>query len=127
MLHERLGVDPGATTKQIRRAFKKLAITMHPDKNPAPDAELKFREIAEIYDVLTDEEKRKTYDRYGEEGLKDKEERKQQQGGGRRSWQYYQNEGLYDEDDEIVTFEESSTFNQVYSGQDIWFVNFYSK
>ena len=126
--YEKLKVDPGATTKEIRRAFKKLAITMHPDKSDAPDAELKFREIAEIYEVLSDEEKRKTYDRYGEEGLKDKEEKKQQRGhhGNRRSWQYYQNEGLYDEDDEIVTFEENETFNTIYTGGDIWFVNFYS-
>jgi len=46
--------------------------------------------------------------------------------GNRRSWQYYQNEGLYDEDDEIVTFEENETFNTIYTGGDIWFVNFYS-
>lgn len=122
--YDKLGVDPGATTKEIRKAFKKLAVSLHPDKSDDPNAVEKFREISEIYEVLKDDEQRKTYDRHGEEGLKDKKER-QQQRGGRRSWQFYQNEGLYDDDDEIVTFD-SSDFDVVLRGMDVWFVNFYS-
>lgn len=67
-----LGVSRDASTKEIKRAYRKLAMKYHPDKNPDnPSAEEKFRDISDAYEVLTDEGKRKTYDQYGEEGLKD--------------------------------------------------------
>ncbi|KAI9183772.1 uncharacterized protein BJ171DRAFT_464602 [Polychytrium aggregatum] len=67
-----LGVDRSATKKAIKKAYKELSIKYHPDKNPGDKvAEAKFIELAEAYEVLTDEEKRRIYDRYGAEGLKE--------------------------------------------------------
>ena len=64
-----LGVSKTANQKEIKRAFRKLAAKHHPDKNPDdPKAEEKFKEINEAYMVLSDEEKRKYYDRFGTEG-----------------------------------------------------------
>jgi len=61
-----LGVDRGCNQSDIKKAYRKLAVKYHPDKNPAGDA--KFKEIAEAYSVLGDEEKRKNYDRGGSTG-----------------------------------------------------------
>ena len=53
------------------QAYRKLAVKWHPDKNPGkPEAEEKFKEVGEAYDVLSDPDKRQIYDTYGEEGLK---------------------------------------------------------
>lgn len=61
-----LGVSRSASQDEIRKAYKKLARKFHPDVKPAdPDAEKKFSEITEAYDVLSDEEKRRTYDQFG--------------------------------------------------------------
>ena len=62
--YETLGVSRTATSKQIRKAFKKLALELHPDKSTAPDAEAKFAKVNDIYETLKDEELRKIYDRY---------------------------------------------------------------
>jgi DnaJ-class molecular chaperone len=70
-----LGVKKGADIKVIKKSYKKLSLKWHPDKNSAPEAEEKFQEIAEAYTILSDEEKRKIYDQYGEEGLKEHEKR----------------------------------------------------
>ena len=67
--YEVLGVERGADEQEIRKAFRKLAREFHPDVNPDPDAETKFKELAEAYEVLSDEERRGIYDRYGAEGL----------------------------------------------------------
>jgi hypothetical protein len=58
-----LGVEPGATTEQIKKAYRKLAKQYHPDVNNSPDAAEKFREITEAYDTLTDPGRRRRYDR----------------------------------------------------------------
>ena len=58
-----LGVDPGATTAQIKSAYRKLAKQYHPDINTSSDAAEKFREITEAYDTLTDPDRRRRYDR----------------------------------------------------------------
>jgi len=63
--YEKLGVEKTATTKEIKKAFRKLAMKFHPDKNKADDAEEKFREIAEAYETLTNEQKRASYDASG--------------------------------------------------------------
>lgn len=65
-----LGVEKSASDEQIKKAYRKMALKYHPDKNKSPDAEEKFKEISEAYDVLSDSEKRKIFDQYGEEGLK---------------------------------------------------------
>lgn len=67
-----LGVDRKATEDDLKKAYRKLAMKWHPDKNPSnkKEAEAKFKQISEAYDVLSDSQKRAVYDQYGEEGLK---------------------------------------------------------
>ena len=60
-----LGVDKSASEAEIKSAFRKLAKKYHPDLNKEPDAAEKFKEVQEAYDVLSDEQKRKTYDQFG--------------------------------------------------------------
>ena len=68
--YEVLGVSKDADAKEIKKAYRKLAMKYHPDKNPGDKAaEEKFKEINEAYEVLSDEEKRSTYDRFGHDGL----------------------------------------------------------
>lgn len=63
-----LGIPSGANEDEIKKAYRKMALKYHPDKNKEPNAEEKFKEIAEAYDVLSDPKKRGLYDQYGEEG-----------------------------------------------------------
>jgi molecular chaperone DnaJ len=63
--YEILGVPRSANNEQIKKAFRKLAFQYHPDHNQAPDAEAKFKEINEAYEILCDDNKRSSYDRYG--------------------------------------------------------------
>ena len=67
-----LGVSKNADQNELKRAYRKLAMKWHPDKNKdnVAEAQAKFQEISEAYDVLSDPEKRKVYDQFGEEGLK---------------------------------------------------------
>jgi molecular chaperone DnaJ len=65
-----LGVERSAGEDEIKKAYRKMAMQYHPDRNGAPDAEARFKEIAEAYEVLIDPERRQLYDRYGEAGLK---------------------------------------------------------
>jgi|TARA_X000000368_G_scaffold180230_1_gene142291 DnaJ family protein B protein 4 len=69
-----LGVDRDASDDQLKKAYRKLAMKWHPDKNPGEkqqQAEKKFKEVSEAYEVLTDPKKKEVYDRYGEDGLRD--------------------------------------------------------
>jgi molecular chaperone DnaJ len=69
--YEVLGVERGADDTAIKKAFRRLARELHPDVNKHdPQAEEKFKEAAEAYEVLSDADKRATYDRYGHEGLR---------------------------------------------------------
>ncbi|KAL8581409.1 hypothetical protein ACOMHN_004294 [Nucella lapillus] len=65
-----LGVSKDASEDDLKKAYRKMALKYHPDKNKSPGAEEKFKEIAEAYDVLSDSKKREIFDKYGEEGLK---------------------------------------------------------
>jgi len=116
------GIAKDATVKEIRKAFKKMALKMHPDKNTGdPKAHDKFVRINNMYEVLKDEETREKYDKYGEEGLKEGF-----RGGKYESYNYYRDEfGIYDDDPEVVTLDGGDFDSAVNSGEP-WFVNFYS-
>merc|ERR1719436_359495 len=64
--YKALEVEKGASEPEIKKAYRKLAVKHHPDKGGDPE---KFKEITRAYEVLSDPEKRSTYDKYGEEGL----------------------------------------------------------
>ncbi|MGW5854622.1 MULTISPECIES: molecular chaperone DnaJ [Micrococcus] len=65
--YETLGVSRDASTEEIRRAYRKLARTHHPDVNPSPEAAEQFKRISHAYEVLSDEDKRRSYDTTGNE------------------------------------------------------------
>lgn len=68
--YEILGVSQSATQEEIKKAYRKVAIKFHPDKNPDnPEAEDKFKEAAEAYEVLSNQDKRARYDRFGHQGV----------------------------------------------------------
>lgn len=71
--YEVLGIAKSASADEIKRAYRKLAAKYHPDRNKEKDAEEKFKEVGEAYEVLSDPQKRQMYDQYGEAGV---------QGGG---------------------------------------------
>jgi len=64
-----LGVSRDASETDIKKAYRKLAMEHHPDRNSAPEAEARFKEITEAYEVLRDPQKRAAYDRYGKAGI----------------------------------------------------------
>ena len=67
--YEVLGVDKGADAQTLKKAYRKLAMQYHPDRNPDnPEAEAKFKEINEAYEVLSDDTKRSNYDQFGHDG-----------------------------------------------------------
>src|SRR6201997_4112580 len=68
--YKTLGVGKGASDEEIKKAYRKLAMQHHPDRNPGDKkAEEKFKEISHAYDVLSDEQKRAAYDRYGHDAF----------------------------------------------------------
>lgn len=68
--YEVLGIDQGATEQEIKKAYRRIAMKYHPDRNSDdPSAEEKFKEAAEAYEILSDAEKRAAYDRFGHAGV----------------------------------------------------------
>lgn len=68
--YELLGVSKGASAEEIKKAYRRMAMKYHPDRNPGDkEAEAKFKEIGEAYAVLSDDQKRAAYDRYGKAGV----------------------------------------------------------
>jgi molecular chaperone DnaJ len=69
--YEVLGVARGASPNEIKKAFRQMAMKYHPDKNPGDaEAEVRFKEAAEAYEILGDDQKRQMYDRFGHDGLR---------------------------------------------------------
>src|SRR5213080_1323344 len=68
--YELLGISRGADEGDVKKAFRRLARELHPDVSDAPDAEERFKEVVEAYEVLSNSERREVYDRYGHEGLR---------------------------------------------------------
>jgi len=84
-----LGVEPTADAEALKKAYKKMAMVWHPDRNPESkkaEAEEKFKDISHAYEILSDPTKRETYDKFGEEGLKDGGEGA---GGGRDAYSVF--------------------------------------
>src|SRR5690554_4381842 len=68
--YEILGVSKSATPEEIKKAYRKVAIKYHPDKNPDdPSAEDKFKEAAEAYEILSNSQKKQRYDQFGHQGV----------------------------------------------------------
>ncbi|XP_050541901.1 dnaJ protein homolog 1-like [Daktulosphaira vitifoliae] len=84
-----LGVSKNAADDEIKKAYRKLALKYHPDKNKSAGAEEKFKEVAEAYEVLSDKKKRDIYDKYGEDGLKGSAGGQGNPGGGNFSYTFH--------------------------------------
>jgi len=118
--YELLGISKDAGNREIRKAFKKLALKLHPDKNKEEGAHERFLKINRAYEVLKDEAQRKKYDMHGDD-MDNQNQRHYE------SWNYYHDDfGIYDDDPEIVTLDHSEFKRSVLESHEIWFVNFYS-
>ena len=108
--YETLGVERGANDEQIRRAFRRKAMEFHPDRNKTPGAEDKFKEINEAYQVLSDQEKRSRYDRFGHAGVN---------GGGDRPFDGFDPFGGFGDIFDTFFGGNARTANQPRAGEDI--------
>ena len=108
--YETLGVDRGANEEEIRRAFRRKAMEFHPDRNKTPGAEDKFKEINEAYQVLSDQEKRTRYDRFGHAGVN---------GGGDRPFDGFDPFGGFGDIFDTFFGGGGRTANQPRTGEDI--------
>ncbi|XP_068572909.1 dnaJ homolog subfamily B member 9-like isoform X2 [Cebidichthys violaceus] len=105
-----LGVPKDATERLIKKAFHKLALKYHPDRNKGPDAEAKFREIAEAYETLSDDKRRREYDQFGHGPLPGEGHRGGGGGGGGGGgYNFNQHYQSFNFDD---IFKDSDTFGQ---------------
>ncbi|XP_073336556.1 dnaJ homolog subfamily B member 9-like [Pagrus major] len=99
-----LGVTKDATERQIKKAFHKLALKYHPDRNKGPDAEAKFREIAEAYETLSDDKRRREYDQFGH-GPSPGEGHRSGGGGGGGDYNFHQHYHSFNFDDIFKDFD----------------------
>lgn len=105
--YAKMGVAKDATIKDIRKAYKKMALTMHPDKSDDPLAHEKFSEVTRMYEVLKDDEMRKRYDKYGEKGLDENFNPNQRY----ESWSFFHEDfGLYDNDEDIEVLDRDDLY-----------------
>lgn len=120
--YELLGISRDANIQEIRKAFKKIAVKMHPDKNTDdPKAHENFLKFTRAYEVLKEPETRKHYDLYGDTGSDLNDEKHY------HSYSYYKNDfGIYDDDPIIVTLSRSDYEVNILDDAQMWFVNFYS-
>ncbi|KTD15042.1 DnaJ C-terminal domain-containing protein [Legionella israelensis] len=93
-----MGIDRSATQEDIKRAYRKLARKYHPDVSSEPDAEVKFKELGEAYEVLKDPEKRAKYDKYGQYW----QEQSQRQSAGQQQYGYSFDEATAADFDEFI-------------------------
>ena len=106
--YEVLGVSRDASEDEIKKAYRKLAMKYHPDKNPDnKEAEEKFKEASEAYEVLSDKEKRQLYDQYGHAGID------QQFGNGGFSWNDFSH---FDDISDLFGGGFSSIFDTLFGG-----------
>jgi len=107
--YEVLGVERGADLETIKKAYRKLALKYHPDRNSGDkDAEEKFKELAEAYEVLSDPEKRQRYDRFGHQGVQD------QFGQGGFQWQDFTHASEFED---IFSAFFGSGFEELFGGR----------
>ncbi|CAH1105266.1 unnamed protein product [Psylliodes chrysocephalus] len=120
--YQLLGVNRDATVKEIRKAFKNIAVKLHPDKNKDDkNADDNFIKLTRAYEVLKDPESRKVYDIHGEQ-MDSQNFRKQY-----HSYSYYRDQfGIYDDDPIIVTLSKNDYEVNILDTNQAWFVNFYS-
>ena len=105
--YEVLGVEKGASTDDIKKAYRKLAMKYHPDRNPGDkEAEAKFKEAAEAYEVLSDEQKKGRYDQYGHAGV---------EGMGHAGQGFNSMEDIFAQFGDV--FGGGSIFDQLFGGQ----------
>lgn len=119
-----LNISRDATLREIRKAFKELAVKLHPDKNKdKPNAEEEFLVLMKAYETLKDPDKRKHYDLHGDTG----DDQRKWQKTHFPSWTYYHDQfGIYDDDPLIVTLSQNDYEVNILDDTQAWFVNFYS-